>query len=125
MRGLILAALALAGMATVAEAQSIQRTELFRQAYPPGYETVTVRAVVPKGGVAAAHIHPGLETGYILSGEGRLRIEGQPERVMKAGDSVMMPIKTPHDMTNIGPDELVILSTYVLEAGQPVAIPVK
>src|SRR5438034_7712812 len=119
MRAVILAAALALPLAGAAQAQPFKRTELLDQPYPAGFHTVTVRTVIQPGAQVPSHIHPGLEMAYILDGQGALRIQGQAERTVKPGDSEVMPVKTPHAMTNTGPGELVILSTYVLEAGQP------
>ena len=121
---LILGAAVAAAAAPPAPAP-FQRIPLLEQAYPAGHHTVTVKTVVQPHAEVPPHFHPGVEMAYILTGQGTLRIAGQPDRLVKPGDSVTMPVKAVHSLTNTGDAPLEILSTYVLEAGQPVAVMVK
>jgi hypothetical protein len=46
---------------------------------------VTAIAEVPAGVCAGRHIHPGIESGYVLEGDVVLKLEGKPEQTFKAG----------------------------------------
>ena len=81
--GLTVAAFACTGAAL---AQGIKRTPLQKIDFPAGYTTVTAIAEIPAGGSAGRHTHPGVETGYVIEGEGELIIEGQPSKVLKPGE---------------------------------------
>ena len=106
------------------EAQGIKRTVLAKIEFPGDYTTVTAIAEIEPGVTAARHFHPGIESAYILEGECDLRVEGQPERRVAAGDSFQVVNATPHDLSNVSSDKpLRILSTYIIERDKPLAIP--
>jgi quercetin dioxygenase-like cupin family protein len=124
--GLALAALTVLALAPAAGAQpsTVRKTTLQDQPFPPPkYHTVTVRTVVDAGGEVAPHTHPGLEMGYVLEGEAMLKVAGQPPRPLYGGDSFAIPAGTVHSLKNAGPAALTVLSTYVVEQGQPIASP--
>ena len=82
--GLTVAAFACTGAAL---AQGIKRTPLQKIDFPAGYTTVTAIAEIPAGGSAGRHTHPGVETGYVIEGEGDLIIDGQPTKHLKPGEN--------------------------------------
>jgi oxalate decarboxylase/phosphoglucose isomerase-like protein (cupin superfamily) len=66
--------------------------------------------------------HPsGEEVGYILAGTVQMMIQGQPTLTLHAGDPFLMPPRTPHNALDVGPGTGQMLSTYIVEAGQPLA----
>ena len=69
--GLTVVAFACAGVA-FAQQSGIKRTPLQKIDFPAGYNTITAIAEIPAGGAAGRHTHPGVETGYVLEGEGDL-----------------------------------------------------
>ncbi len=118
------AVLALALIGSAAFAQGIKRTVLQKIEFPDHYTTITAVAEVEPGVTAARHTHPGIESAYILEGEGDLHVEGQPERRVKAGDSFQIANTTPHDIRNVSSDKpLKVLSTYIIEKDKPLATP--
>ena len=46
---------------------------------------------------------------------------GQTTLILHAGVGFLMPPRTPHNATDLGPDTGQMLSTYIVEAGQPLA----
>jgi quercetin dioxygenase-like cupin family protein len=124
--GLALAALVALTIAPAAGAQpgTVHKTTLQDQGFPPPrYHTVTVRTVVDPFGEVARHTHPGLEMGYVLEGRAVLKVKGQSPRPLAAGDSFAIAAHTVHSVQNRGPGALTMLSTYVVERGQPIASP--
>jgi len=122
----LVAMLAAQALAPAAGAQpsAVHKTTLQDQPFPPPrYHTVTVRTVVDPGGLVDRHTHPGLEMGYVLEGRAVLKVEGQPPRSLAAGDSFAIPMHTVHSVQNAGPGALTMVSTYVVEQGQPIASP--
>jgi quercetin dioxygenase-like cupin family protein len=116
--------LALILIVSAAFAQGIKRTVLEKVEFPDHYTTITAIAEVDPGMTAARHTHPGLESAYVLEGEGDLQVEGQPERRVKAGDYFEIPAGTPHEMRNVSSTKpLKVLSTYIIERGKPLATP--
>jgi quercetin dioxygenase-like cupin family protein len=103
-------------------AGKLKRTELQHSASSiPGREIVQVLTEIPCGVESGWHIHPGEEVGYILAGTVQMMIRGQPALTLHAGDPFLMPPRTPHNALDIGPGTGHMLSTYVVEAGQPLA----
>ena len=90
----------------------------------PGYMTLLVEVTIEPGIPVARHTHPGIESAYILEGGGfELPIQGQPTRIVKAGDSFQIPPETPHAGGKPGETKTRILITYVVEKGKPLASP--
>ena len=103
-------------------AARLKRTELQHQASSiPGREIVQVLTEIPCGVESGWHIHPGEEVGYIMAGTVQMMIEGQPTLTLHAGDPFLMPPRTPHNALDVGPGTGQMLSTYIVEAGQPLA----
>jgi len=89
----------------------------------PGYVTVVAEVTIDPGILVARHTHPGIESGYVVSGGLELPIEGQQTRKLKAGDGFQVPVATPHAGAKNGDTKTVIVSTYVIEKGKPLATP--
>ena len=122
------AALAMAALlvstGAFAQADAVHRVPQQEQAYPAGYHSLTVKTTVDHGGTVLPHTHPGIEMSYLLEGAGTLKIAGQPDRMIKAGDSFAIPAVAVHSLANTGPGVLTIITTYVLEKDKPLATPV-
>jgi quercetin dioxygenase-like cupin family protein len=86
---------------------------------------VMSRSDFQPGAESGRHMHPGEEFGYVLEGTLDLTIDGQPTKHLKAGDYIFVATNTVHNAKNAGTGTLRVLSTYVLETGKPMAIPVK
>ena len=100
----------------------LKRTELqHEQSSIPGREIVQVLTEIPAGVESGWHIHPGEEVGYILAGTVQMMIQGQPTLTLRAGDPFLMPPRTPHNALDLGPETGMMLSTYIVETGQPLA----
>jgi quercetin dioxygenase-like cupin family protein len=109
-----------------AQPSAVHKTTLQDQPFPsPRFHTVTVRTVVDPNGEVAPHTHPGIETGYVLQGQAELDVSGLPPRSLSVGDSFSIPTQTVHSVTNTGTGVLTMLSTYVVEIGQPIASPAR
>ena len=106
-----------------AQAQGITRQIMQTTEFPAGYTTVTGIATIAAGSCAGQHIHPGLETSYMLEGEVILKIEGKPDQKFKAGESLQVPIAAKHDACSTGNAPAKVLIVYVIERGKPIASP--
>jgi quercetin dioxygenase-like cupin family protein len=116
-----LAAFALTGI-VIAQQAGFTRTGLQTQDLSvPGRVAVQARAEFDPGVAAGRHTHPGEELGYVLEGQLELRIDGQPARVVKAGEVFFVPAGLVHDGINTGSGKAKVLATYVVEKGKPVA----
>lgn len=59
---------------------------------PAGAEARTIRVTLPPGDAGAPpHRHPGPLFGYVTQGEILFELEGEPPRVLKAGDALFEP----------------------------------
>ncbi len=107
---------------TDALAAKLKRTELqHKPSSIPGREIVQVLTEIPCGVESGWHVHPGEEVGYILAGTVQMMIQGQAALTLDAGDPFLMPPRTPHNALDVGPGTGQMLSTYIVEAGQPLA----
>jgi quercetin dioxygenase-like cupin family protein len=103
-------------------AGKLKRTELQHSASSiPGREIVQVLIEIPAGVESGWHMHPGEEVGYILAGTVEIMIQGQPNLTLHAGDPFLIPSSTPHNALDDGPETGQMLSTYIVEVGQPLA----
>jgi quercetin dioxygenase-like cupin family protein len=100
----------------------LQRTELQRSALSvPGHEVVQVLTEIPVGVASGWHMHPGEEVGYLLAGTVEMEILGRPTLTLHAGDPFLIPPRTPHNALDVGPGTGRMLSTYIVEVGEPLA----
>ena len=120
---LAVAALGTAG-ALMAQASGLTRTLVGRaDVSVPGREAVVARVEVAPGAKAGRHTHPGDEISYVLEGEATLLIDGQPPRIVKAGESFVIPAGIVHDAHNDGAAPIKLVGVYVVEKGKPLASP--
>jgi quercetin dioxygenase-like cupin family protein len=103
-------------------AGKLRRTELQHSAISiPGREIVQVLTEIPAGVESGWHMHPGEEVGYIVAGTVQMQIQGKPTLTLRAGDGFLMPPGTPHNALDLGPETGQMLSTYIVEVGEPLA----
>ena len=96
-------------------AERLKRTEIqHRSLSIAGREVGQVLTEIPCGVESGWHIHPGEEVGYILAGTVRMMIQDQPTLTLHAGDGFLMTL-------DVGPDTGQMLSTYIVEVGEPLA----
>ena len=110
--------------ALLAQASGLTRTLVGRaDVSVPGREAVVARVEVAPGAKAGRHTHPGDEISYVLEGEATLLIDGQPPRIVKAGESFVVPAGVVHDAHNDGSAPIKLVGVYVVEKGKPLASP--
>jgi quercetin dioxygenase-like cupin family protein len=103
-------------------ATKLKRTELqHKPSSIPGREIVQVLTEIPSGVESGWHQHPGEEVGYILAGTVEMMIKGQPTLTLNTGDPFLMPPRTPHNALDVGSETGRMLSTYIVEIGEPIA----
>ena len=86
----------------------------------PGYTTILTEVTIEAGVTVPRHTHPGIESAYILeSGGYELPIEGQPTRMVKAGDAFQIPPETPHAGGKPANSKSRLLISYVVEKDKP------
>jgi quercetin dioxygenase-like cupin family protein len=100
----------------------LKRTETLRRTSSiPGRDNVQVRTQIPAGVASGWHTHPGEEVGYIVAGTVQMEILNQPTLTLHPGDGFLIPPRTPHNALDLGPDTGLMLSTYIVESGEPLA----
>ncbi len=103
-------------------AAKLKRTELqHKSSSIPGREIVQVLTEIPAGVESGWHQHPGEEVGYILAGTVEMMIKDQPTLTLHKGDPFLIPPRTPHNALDLGPETGMMLSTYIVEVGEPIA----
>ena len=115
-------ALAQTPQAKDALAGSLMRREVQRAPLSiPQRDVVQVLTEIPAGVASGWHIHPGEEVGYILAGDVEMMIEGRPTRVLRPGEGFLISPNTPHNARDVGPETGRMLSTYIVQTGQPLS----
>lgn len=125
----VLAALATLGASASAQTNAqdelsarLMRREVQRAPLSiPGREVVQVETEIPPGVASGWHVHPGEEVGFIAAGEVEMMVAGRQTIVLRAGDGFLIPPRTPHNARDIGPETGRMLSTYIVETGQPLS----
>lgn len=103
------------------QTQGIKRIPLQRFDVPgTSYETVIGMAEIGPNVSIGRHTHPGPESGYLIEGSFDLIIDGEPPRLLKAGESYQVPARATHD-AKTGAAGAKVIATYVVEKGQPLA----
>ena len=116
--------LALSAGTALAQASGLTRTLVGKaDVSVPGREAVVARVEVAPGARAGRHTHPGDEISYVMEGEATLLVDGQPPKLVKAGESFVVPAGVVHDAHNNGTTATKLLGVYVVEKGQPLATP--
>src|SRR5687768_5473257 len=87
----------------------------------PGREIVQVETLIPPGVESGWHTHPGEEVGYIIAGQVEMMVQGRATLVLQPGEGFLIPPRTPHNARDLGPETGRMLSTYIVETGQPIA----
>ena len=84
----------------------------------PGSEVIISDVVIPPNAQVARHFHPGEEFLYVIEGTAIHIEEGQPDRLLKAGDSYAIPPRAIHSPKG-GPQGARAIVFRVHLAGQP------
>ena len=88
-----------------------------------GKEIVTGTATLPAGSSIGFHTHPGDEAGYVLKGPLILKVQGQPDRTLKTGESFFNPRGTVHSVVPGPGADAMVVSSWIIDKGQPLATP--
>lgn len=120
---LVLAAITVSASADEAKPQAV-RTILERhdQSGVADKEIAIGTATLPAGSVIGYHTHPGDEIGYVLKGTLLLKAQGQPDRLLKPGDTFFNPRGLVHSLAAApGGDGGMEVSTWIVDKGKPLA----
>jgi quercetin dioxygenase-like cupin family protein len=123
--GAFLLAFCLAAFAQtpVAPASGVKRTILQRADLGGNLELVMGLAEIAPGGATGRHTHFGTEAGYVVEGSTSLEVEGEPPKLVKAGESYLIPAGKVHNAKTVGDGPVKVLASYVVEKGKPFASP--
>ena len=119
-------AMAVTGAATLhaQPAPEIKRSILLKQDMSiAGREAVVATTELPPGSAEGRHTHPAELYVYLIEGEIVLENEGQPDRVMKAGDVAAVAPGRIHQAVNRGSVTAKGVALFVAEKGRPLAAP--
>jgi quercetin dioxygenase-like cupin family protein len=90
-----------------------------------GKEALLGTAVLPAGSAIGFHTHPGDEYGYVLKGPLVLKQKGEPDRILKTGDTFFNARGVVHSLATLPEsDGGEALSTWIIDKGQPLATPI-
>lgn len=90
----------------------------------PGKEVFIGTANLPAGAVIGYHTHAGDEFGYVLKGPLVLKKKGEPDRILRTGDTFFNARGAIHSLTSLpGADSGTALSIWIIDKGRPLSIP--
>jgi len=106
-------------------APRLTRTVLLRQdSTVPGREVLMVSVEIPPGATDGRHSHPAEVYTYVREGELSLFVEGQPVRILRAGDVFAIAPGQVHEGSNKGPATVKLTAVFFAEKGKPLTTPV-
>jgi quercetin dioxygenase-like cupin family protein len=85
----------------------------------PGKEVIQNRVDVDEDAPAIRHWHPGEEVIYVIAGTLEYEIDGDPGRIVSAGEALTVPAERVHSVRNVGDGTGTELATYIVEKGRP------
>jgi quercetin dioxygenase-like cupin family protein len=104
----------------------VKRTVLGKVEVPgANYDVITALVEIQGGFKAGRHNHPGTVQFQMLDGEFWLAIDGQPEKVFKAGEFGEIRDAAIHNEGAQGSTPAKLLVIYTVERGKPLVSPVK
>jgi quercetin dioxygenase-like cupin family protein len=109
--------------ATMPPMAPIKRT-LLQKADVPGTNLEIIYATVEiiPGFKTGRHNHPGVVMAQVVDGDFWIQFDGQPEQVVRAGESLTLPDRAVHNEGST--DRAVKLNiVYVVEKGKPLVSP--
>ena len=92
-----------------------------------GWQGNMLEVTYPPGVVSASHQHPGPTFGYVVRGKIRWAINGEPAKILEAGQSFFEPMGSVHSTSaNASDSEPAVISVVILgRPGEPMSKPVK
>jgi quercetin dioxygenase-like cupin family protein len=91
----------------------------------PGKETFMILVEFAPGASTGRHIHHGDEYATVIDGELELDVDGQPPRVVKAGEAYHNPADVVHETRNVSAVPAHTIATLIVEKDKPLSDPVK
>lgn len=110
----------------LAQTPGFTRTPLLDQPLSvAGRHGVALKVEIAPGAESGRHTHPGDEFEYVMEGDVRLEIDGQPAKTFKAGEVFFVPAGAVHNGHNAGSVKATLIGTMFAETGKPLTTPVK
>ena len=95
---------------------------------PVPAEEMTIHVTLPPGSPGLPpHRHSGPAFGYVVGGEVRFEVEGEPERIVRAGETFWEPggdVIHYQDGNNLPDAETTFIVVMLCIPGQPMMVPV-
>ena len=90
-----------------------------------GWQVSVAEVTTPPGVVSPRHQHPGFVLGYVLEGDLRFQLAGEPERVIHTGEMFYEPPGSVHAVSgSASPTKPVrFLAMILAEKGKPLTTP--
>ena len=111
------------------ETVPVSITQIFKRAHPEAKdrEVIVQRIELAPGASPPPHVHPGMVTGYVISGSLDFQVEGEPLLHLKAGDTFFEAPGSKHLVArNTDKKEKAVLIAFVINPkDQDVAQPMK
>jgi quercetin dioxygenase-like cupin family protein len=126
---LFLITLAVLGIAVlpVSAQETTTRKELRREdlSGAPGMEVILSITELKPGDEIPAHLHHGIETGYVLEG-GMVEARGRPAYAIETGSPIMNLRDVAHGGFKVVGDKTIkLLTVHIVDKGKPLYDPVK
>jgi quercetin dioxygenase-like cupin family protein len=114
------------GFAAPADGPSVDRSILQTVPIeaPVPQQAVTGVVIFPPGSSAGHHLHHGIESGYVLSGDVEVVSDGEPARIYHASETFVTHRDHPHVSRNAGTTDAYALVTWVVDADGPLTVSV-
>lgn len=100
-----------------------RKVVLQQDARIPGHDVVLAEVNLAVGGREGRHLHSGTLVAYVLEGELTLELEGQPTRILKAGQASVIEPRQVHEGLNKSTVPMKALVTFIVPKGQPLTTP--
>ncbi|HEY1084165.1 MAG TPA: cupin domain-containing protein [Prosthecobacter sp.] len=124
-----LLAFALTSAAPAADPSPVDISVIFKKAHPEAAdkEVVVKRIELQPGASAPPHMHPGMITGYVVSGSLEFQLKGEPVQKLKAGDTFFEPPGSHHILAkNPDPSAKTLIIAFVINPkGAPLSVPLR
>ena len=89
-----------------------------------GLEAIFVELDIPPGQGSRSHRHPGFVLGYVIEGQFRFAVHGQPEQILGPGEVFYEPPDAIHTKSESANDKPArVLAIIVAEKGAPLTMP--
>ncbi len=88
-------------------------------------DVVTIEVEFAPGSTTGRHIHPGDEFAALLEGRLEVRTEGEEPRQVRGGEGYHNRRDVVHETVNVGDTPARMITTFVIDRGKPISIPVK